>query len=488
MAAFIKIKYHRRLFLALLVYSWLLLGCFAAYQYYREYRFKAIELDMQLQMVNTAIINEIADEGRDAIKSLPAIVKASPFSDLRITVIDTTGRVVYDNSLDRLPDVSHLDRKEINDALAYGSGYSLRRHSATTGATYFYSARRGNGIVVRTAVPYTVTLIEFMSVDYGFLWYMVGVTAVMCVIGFFVTRRLGQNVARLNRFAETAERGETVFDDEPFPHDELGEISHHIVRLYAGMQKVVAERDRGHREALHQEQEKIRIKRTLTNNINHELKTPVAAMRVCLETLLAHPEMSEERREEFIRRSLAANERLQRLMADVSTITRIEDGGDAIAREQVDLAAIIIDTVEECLPMAQDKGMEIECDIQRPLLINGNQSLVESVFRNLIDNAIAYSGGSTVTIDSHPGITPNTVVITVADDGTGVPAEHLPRLFERFYRLDKGRSRRAGGTGLGLSIVKNAVLWHGGSISVANAKDGGLRFTITLPILPPKGA
>ena len=112
--------------------------------------------------------------------------------------------------------------------------------------------------------------------------------------------------------------------------------------------------------------------------------------------------------------------------------------------------------------------------------VRGNQSLLYSIFRNLIDNAIAYAGeGTTVTLDACEG-EDTTWHFTFCDNGVGVPGQHLPRLFERFYRVDKGRSRKMGGTGLGLAIVKNAVQFHGGAITVANRPEGGLRFDFSL--------
>lgn len=109
----------------------------------------------------------------------------------------------------------------------------------------------------------------------------------------------------------------------------------------------------------------------------------------------------------------------------------------------------------------------------------GNGALLTSVFRNLIDNAIAYSGGSRIQLNIISASN-DKITLTVADNGCGIPREHLPHIFERFYRIDKGRSRTAGGTGLGLSIVKNAVLMHGGSIIANNVASGGMTFTITL--------
>lgn len=474
MASWSKPTYHRRLFLWLLTYSWLMVLCFAAFQYHRERRFKAEELNIRLQALNESLLETI---GRS--DTVSHFGNLPPIAGLRISVIDLQGRVIYDNSLDSLPEKNHLEREEIAEAVEKGSGYTLRRHSESTGETYFYSARKGENRIVRTAVPYSVSLRVLLRADYGFLWFMIGVTSAMSLLGYFATRRVGLHVSRLNRFAEKAERGERIFDTEPFPHDELGDISNHIVRLYAQLQQAVADRDREHRQALHAEQEKIRIKKQLTNNINHELKTPVAAMQVCLETLMAHKELAPEKRDEFIARCYANNERLKNLLADVSLITRMDDGGAAIARTAVDLREIIAEACDDFALAAANKGVGIRNAVSEPLPVTGNAALLASVFRNLIDNALAYSGCRYIEIRLLASDR-RTVSLSVADDGCGVADEHLPRLFERFYRVDKGRSRQAGGTGLGLSIVKNAVLWHGGDISVENRHGGGLLFRITL--------
>ena len=301
MASSNKPTYHRRLFSWLLTYSWLTVLCFAAFQYHRERRFKAEELNIRLQSLNESLLEAIGES--DTVLHfgrLPAI------EGLRISIIDLGGRVIYDNSLDSLPRNNHLTRKEIVQAVENGSGYTLRRHSESTGETYFYSARKAGNRIVRTAVPYSVSLRVLLRADYGFLWFMIGMTSLMSLLGYFATRRVGLHISRLNRFAEKAERGERIFDTEPFPHDELGDISNHIVRLYAQLQQAVADRDREHRQALHAEQEKIRIKKQLTNNINHELKTPVAAIQACLETLMTHKELPPQKRDEFIARCLAS--------------------------------------------------------------------------------------------------------------------------------------------------------------------------------------
>lgn len=473
MDSWIKLSYPKRLFLWLLCYSLLLVGCFVAFQYHREKEFKSKQLNARLQGINEEILSDM----RNGIEVPSHLI--SSFPDLRVSIIFPDGKVVYDNSLDTNLAANHLNRQEIIKARLNGEGYIVRRHSESTGENYFYSATRGdNGVIVRTAVPYSVSLRELLSADMGFIWIMGGITLIMCILGYFATRRVGLHILRLNRFAEKAERGEKIYDSAPFPDDELGSISNHIVRLYAGLQQAVADREREHKSALHEQAEKERIKKQLTNNINHELKTPISSIQVCLEILLSHDNLDNDKRTEFLQRCMTNAERLKHLLSDVAQITRMEDAPESIAKEPLDLASIISETVSECEPMALSRGIRIDNEIKCTLPMQGNQSLLGSIFRNLIDNALSYSGGSLVRIQLLT-YSENKLVITVSDNGTGVPQEHLPRLFERFYRIDKGRSRAAGGTGLGLSIVKNAVLLHNGTISVDNRITGGLIFTIT---------
>lgn len=461
----------------MLGYSILLVGCFIVFQYNREKEFKAEEMNTRLQIINTYLLTEL-EKGKD-IREI-SLTDFHPFENVRLSVISDDGTVIYDNSMDSVPGRNHLNREEIRQALKSNSGYTVRRHSESTGGYYFYSATKGNGgYIVRTAVPYSISLVTLLKPDFRFMWIMGIVALVMCVLGYYATRRIGQHIMRLNRFAERVESGNPISDTEPFPNDELGAISSHIVRLYVRLQQAHIDRDREHKAALYEQQEKERIKKQLTNNINHELKTPVASIKICIETLLAHTDLSKEKRDLFLQRCLSNTERLQRLLADVSLITRMDDGSASIVKQAVNLSDLIGTAVTEHQMIAESKGIVIENEVVRALPMSGNPSLLEAVFNNLIDNAIAYSGCTIIKIrllhEDEKKIT-----LSVADNGTGIADEHLPKLFERFYRIDKGRSRAVGGTGLGLAIVKNAVMLHDGSISVENIKSGGLSFRIIL--------
>ncbi len=476
MASVIKISYHKRLFLMLLTFMWSMILCFTFFQYFREKHFKSELVNAQLQLYNHKLLTLVEDglPYEDFIAS-----EETPFDDLRISVIATTGTVVFDNTLpvDSLDNHSH--RPEVIATMKNGDAYHAGRQSTSDGRDYFYSATRGDRVIVRTAIPYSDLLKELLRPDSTFILVMICISLAMSVLVFFATRRLGENIERLNRFAAKAETGESFDEEESFPNDELGSISSHIVQLYAQWQQTIKDRDIAHEARLREEQEKIRIKQQLTNNINHELKTPVASIQVCLETLLSGINLTEEKRQELIERCYANNERLRRLLEDVSLITRMESGSQLIGKETVNINSIIDEISDELNIMPEDERLYLHADFNEQVVMNGNLSLIGSIFRNLTENAIAYSGGKNIFITLMEN-NEDSCLISFEDDGRGVEDDQLPRLFERFYRVDKGRSRRMGGTGLGLAIVKHAVQFHGGNVSVTNRAEGGLRFEFSL--------
>lgn len=426
MASVIKLSYHKRLFIVIIVFLWSVVFCFIGFQYLREQQYKSDFLSAQLQLYNRHLL-EIVEEGQPYEEYI--MTHNKPFDELRVTIITLSGAVIYDNVLliDSLD--NHRERPEVIQALKNGSGYHIGRQSASDGREYFYSATKGERVVVRTAIPYSSSLDELLKADWNFLIVMISISVVMSVIAFFITRKLGKNIERIKRY-----------------------------------------------EA---EQEKDILKRQLTNNINHELKTPVASIQVCLETLLSGISLTDEKRQELIERCYTNNERLRRLLNDVSLITRMEDGSALISKERIVVNDIIKEIAEELEIMPKEERLNLHTNFNEMVVMDGNISLIGSIFRNLTENAIAYSEGRNIYISLLEN-NDEECRISFEDDGKGVQEEQLPRLFERFYRVDKGRSRQKGGTGLGLAIVKHAVQFHGGTIKVNNRPDGGLRFEFSL--------
>ena len=472
MAFKFRLKYHQLVFAVLLVFCWTMLSCSIGFQYLREKEYKIEHINSQLQLYNKYLAEHYLFEN-----NLEEI--HIPYEPIRITLINLDGKVIYDNKNEINHLDNHLDRPEVRQAMDKGKGFTIDRTSDSDGTAYFYSATKYRNMIARTAIPYTESFEETLSADMAFFWFMFIVTLAMSFLGWWVTRQLGQTVTRLNRFAAKAEKGEPVSSVESFPHNELGEISRHIINLYTQLQQTIIDRDMKHEQALHQEQEKIRIKKQLTNDINHELKTPVASMQVCFETLLTGPKLSDEVRHKLMVQCYSNCERLRHLLNDVSLITRLEEGSLLIPREVVDLKEIIREIQDDMSFMHGNSLMHLHVKTHGSLKIVGNKSLLTSVFRNLTENAIAYSEGSNIYITAEQS-DQNEICVCFEDDGIGVDDLHLHRLFDRFYRIDKGRSRKLGGTGLGLSIVKHAVRFHGGDITVTHSSSGGLKFNFTL--------
>lgn len=222
-----------------------------------------------------------------------------------------------------------------------------------------------------------------------------------------------------------------------------------------------------------------KMRRELTQNIAHELKTPVASILGYTDTILDDPQMDDKTRRQFIERTNAQAKRLTALLQDISTLNRMDYAANQLAMERTDISMIVGDVVQETAIAIQKRGMTLRNCLPSGIVVNGNPSLIYSIFRNLVDNAINYAGeGTTIEISAEDG--GQYWTFHFSDNGVGIASEYLPRIFERFYRIDKGRSRSLGGTGLGLAIVKNAVLLHGGSISAKPRSEGGLEFEFTM--------
>ncbi len=223
------------------------------------------------------------------------------------------------------------------------------------------------------------------------------------------------------------------------------------------------------------------MRQQMTSNIAHELKTPIASVRGYLETLIVNKDLDEEKRNHFLEKALGQSTRLTDLINDIVTLNKLDETGSNFPFEEVDFVSVVKEVRDNLMTDLNRRQMTMDIAIDEGIKVNGNRSLIVSVIQNLLENAIAYAGEKvTVSVRSLPG-EPGFRTFSFADNGIGIPEEHLERIFERFYRIDDGRSRKSGGTGLGLAIVKNAILLHKGEISVRNRPGGGVEFIFSLP-------
>lgn len=252
-----------------------------------------------------------------------------------------------------------------------------------------------------------------------------------------------------------------------------------LMRQNRHLRQMADEANRLRREAEATEQRNRQLKQEMTSNIAHELKTPVSSIRGYLEILLSGKPVDDERRRHFLKRSYQQTLRLSDLIQDVSIINKLEESSDLFPRTAVEANVIAAEAVADLADKATAAGIAI--DNRLPAMpMQGNRELLYSIFRNLVENAIAYAGrDSHIVIETYKD-SPDHYFLHFYDTGKGVADEFLSRLFDRFVRLDEGRSRADGGTGLGLSIVKHAVLFHHGEIYAKNRPEGGLEFFFSL--------
>ena len=574
-----RIPFSQRLFWSVFFMFLGFTACFLLFQYQREKEFAQEKLNNVLSNYNYQLFRKCQHRANIS-KSVNDFLEDIPQRDLRVTIIDPSGKVLFDNSGTEGFN-NHNDRSEVRKARLYNEGFAIRS-SESTGKRYFYSATDIGGYIYRSALPYDPYVEGILTVNMDFIYFM----ALMTLIFFFVLSRftfsIGRTISKLRDFALNAEKNQMPAVDYVFPNDELGDISQNIVTLYHQQQKAknelsmereklikhfqysqegfamftnegrellsnilffqfmnilsdtqihqaeeaieVAElnpinlflnknirnpnRKRVLRESLtidkegkifqiecilfldnsyeisindiSRQEEESRMKRQLTQNVSHELKTPVSSIQGYLETILSNPELNPDKRQFFLERCYTQSTRLTGLLRDISVLNRLDEASDMFELAEVNIPKLIAEIEKECSKDMEEKHITSEVILPGNPTIIGNNSLLYSIFRNLYDNAIAYAGENIhITVNCYKE-DPKYYYFRFSDNGVGIPEEHINRIFERFYRVDKGRSRKIGGTGLGLSIVKNAVNFHKGKISAKSGPGKGLTVFFTL--------
>lgn len=484
-----QLSYQWRLFLPLATILCIVFGLIIYYQYKREADYRAQIFGSELEMIDNRILNAYDEDVnlRTFLNFIQKFFKGSVFEGVRVSVyfdgqlqyslgtpipIDNDGLTLRGYGLDNSP-TEGSERKII-------AGRTVG--SDEDGNCYLFSKTKSSDgrVTIRTAMPYSDNVHDAIDVDTTVWLVIIGCLLTTLLVTYYFTSILSRNVVLLKDFAYRATTGGRFSGEDKFPRNELGEISREIIKLYRERLKAMELIKKERKIAINAIEGKVKITRQLTNNINHEIKTPVGIIRGYLESIIADPEMDTATRNRFLDRMLMNVERLTDLLNDVSTMTRLENGADMIAVEKIDMHDLVYQ-IESDLPANNLSGnLEFSFDIPFECNVSGNYNLIQGMICGLIRNAALHSGGTEIGLRM---ISENKrfYVFSFYDNGNGVSSEHIPHLFERFYRVDTGRSRKMGGTGLGLPIVKSTIISLGGTISVHNRSTGGLEFIFTLP-------
>lgn len=414
------------------------------------YEYTTNMLTTQLKAETDLAAHGVEHEGIEYINDLKQ-------TDYRITWIAANGDVLYDSKSDTSGMENHLEREEVQDAIANGTGESSRYSTTMTTKLLYCAQRLQDGSIVRLSISQYTSLTLFLSL----LQPVVFVLAVALLMAILLARRISNRIVEpLNNLDFNELEADDVYK----------EISPLINRI--NMQQTQLRNDQIELEKTEQ------IRREFTANVSHELKTPLHTISGYAE-LIKDGLVGEGDIKPFAGKIYSETYRMTQLVEDIIELTKLDEGAKNMQKTNCDLNAIARNAIESLMPFATEKGVNIYlCGINSPM--NAVPHLIYGIVYNLCDNAIKYNHeGGTVTVTVSDDR--RNSILTVADNGIGIPKEHQDRIFERFYRVDKSHSKDVGGTGLGLSIVKHSAKIHNAEIELISEPDTGTAITIKFP-------
>lgn len=366
--------------------------------------------------------------------------------DTRITIIDSNGTVLADSIEDAKAMESHADRPEFKEALQSGQGSTIRKSATIDQNTYYYAIRLNNGNVLRVAITsQSVFMVFYQSLIYIAIVSFI-VMIISLAISYAITKSIVKPITDIGNNLDNIETQETFEELTPFVN-------------------VLKEHKQKQNELDKQKKE-------FTANVSHELKTPLTSIAGYAE-LIESGIAKEEDVKPFAHTIRKQALRLVTLTEDIIQLSQLDEAQpESISFEEINLSAIAEGCAESLEMNAKGKNIKINLELEE-CYINGNASLIEEMIYNLIDNAIRYNkenGYVKVSIKKQYNMK---AMLSVEDNGIGIPSEYQERIFERFFRVDKSRSKETGGTGLGLAIVKHIAQVHNAKLSVISELDKG---------------
>ncbi len=431
------------------------------------------------------LVQQLADKGRMIAITMPVpttlpadqVRSIAHAAGGRLSVVRSDGQVLVDSEADPAKMENHSNRPELIQAFRGEVGWT-ERQSATLGIKFLYVAVPISGGAIRLAMPLSEIDRQVYQVRERILFSTALAFLPAIVIAAVFSRWISARLATIVSYGGELARGNFRARLPETGSSEFAQIAVALNETAANFQKTVEQLQREH-EALERVE---RVRKDFVINVSHELRTPLASIQGYTETLIDGALSDPAHNMRFLTIIRHNAERLARITEDLLTLSRIEQKRQKFEFEPNLVNGLLKDALELMAPIAEKRDIRLDVALAPPDAEAWcDREAVSQILSNLLDNAIKYtppSGRITVGAQSQGGW----MELYVQDTGIGIPPEELPRLFERFYRVDKARSRELGGTGLGLSIVKHLVAAHGGSIRVESRINQGSTFFFTLPV------
>lgn len=435
-------KLHKELLAtsALAIVLTLLFAMFVFYGLFKEQIVGDLKADARV-LKNMHVFDNITDLHPDAYDLSP--------DSLRITVISAEGRVLFDSNADADAMENHETRPEIQAAFETGEGSGTRLSETLDKNLFYYAVRLDNGAVMRIAREAD----SFLAVFQNMLPTVLGVSALLFLLCIFLANYFTKSLVEpIEKMAENLSGPKTE-------------------AVYRELAPFVATIRQQHEDIL----KSAKMRQEFTANVSHELKTPLTAISGYAE-LIEHGMAGREDTVRFAREIHKNASRLLTLINDIIQLSQLDEGSRAVEYTDVDLYRMAADCIDMLKLNAEKQDVTMKL-LGKPSIVFADRQQMEELLYNLCDNAIRYNnrGGSvTITVNTEGG----NVILSVKDTGIGIPGEHQQRIFERFYRVDKSRSKATGGTGLGLAIVKHIVSQHGAQLSLESQAGKGTEIRV----------
>lgn len=478
-------------FFGILIIFWIVIGSLILSLWYKYANTDIKIAQNQLQIIDNYLISAPPTDTTtlNKISDLLQNNKETTIDKLFFSIYNKNGNLLFSNASasrnNNILSFKNIDNKFLNDTSSYRSQFKtihdevLQKYSIIS-TTYDEDSQ--HYLITECAIDDTASVSGFIKTMSKKLSIIV-LLIIIASICLYMLYTYIENIVKLKKYIlQLSEEDDfKVYNNTKISKKSgFKNLTDDLYTLYRNKIEIIKQHDLEREQAILDEKAKLLSKRTLANNLNHEIKTPIGIIIGYLDTLINHPDIDDKIRIDFLKKCLQNTQRLQNMVVNITVISRLEDGSNNIALEDINIWNIANLAKEDLKFTLSESNMIFRNEIKPDTFVRANDMLIYNLLCNLIKNSCFYSHGSDIVFKT-VSQDEQFITFSFSDNGKGVPEEALSKLFNRFYRIEKDKNQKSG-TGLGLPIVQESINLCGGTVSVSNRPEGGLEYIFTLPL------